>query len=335
MTTIIVGFLALIFIFFGFYTPQRFRGGVSGSFVATVDGESISLKEFNQAYEQRVQFFESMFQQSSPDKKAKFDRKLLEGFGLRRTVLNDLIQQKLLSSEAKKLNFKISDQELATRIRELPYFQKDKRFDHALYVKLLDANGLRPGKFEDQIRQGLVIERLQKILSNAVVASEQEIEQAYREEEEKRQFQYVAFSSGKDTKENKTQAEAFLKQWNSKDASKLAKSFKVELKETTGFSRTAQYIEGIGNLPEVVRAAFSQSEGFQVPKIYESSPRVFVVWNLKQTHPDMAKFSEKRNEVESRLLTKKHEEFLARWLELKRMKTKIRINEDLLKSMES
>src|SRR5689334_21479183 len=56
----IIAFIAFVFIFSGVFTPKATRGLHEGSVAGTVNGEPISLAEFNREYSRRMEFFKNL-----------------------------------------------------------------------------------------------------------------------------------------------------------------------------------------------------------------------------------------------------------------------------------
>ena len=213
---VIIGFIAFVFIFFGVFTPKMGGMGGSGS-AATVNGDPISLQEFAQSYEQRIRFYQSMM-------KGKADANLLRQLGLKKAVLDDLVRQKLLIQEASKMGFAVSDAEVAARIKALPYFQKDGRFDKDTYEKLLKANNQVPSRFEDMVRQDLLAQRVSDFMRNRVRVSDQELMQEFEASGDQRQVDYVLVSLDDAKKKISVSAQdidAFLKDKGNENAAKL------------------------------------------------------------------------------------------------------------------
>ncbi len=183
---IVIGAIAFVFIFFGVYSPRWGNMG-PGGYAALVNGEPVTLKEFYQTYEQRIKFFESMM-------KGQADRRMIESLGLKQVVLDDLVRQKLMLQEAKNLGLMVGDAEVAAKIRELPYFQKEGKFDREVYEKTLQANQLKPGKFEDTIREDLLTQKVSGFLKQRLRVSDKEIEDDFYTNGNQRQVDYVFLS---------------------------------------------------------------------------------------------------------------------------------------------
>jgi peptidyl-prolyl cis-trans isomerase D len=75
-------------------------------------------------------------------------------------VVDGLITKQLINNDIKKSQFKITDQQLSQYIIGMPDFQKDGKFSQELYDKVLQNNQLNPKKFEESIRNDLLIQQV-------------------------------------------------------------------------------------------------------------------------------------------------------------------------------
>src|SRR3990167_4288754 len=137
LLAIFIGLISVVFVFWGFY------GGfspLSNQEVATVNGESVSLKDFQSQYQQTVSIYQNIL-------KDKFTPETADRFNLKQLTLNQLIDQKLILQGAKSLGLQVTDAEIRDQLVETPYFQKNGKFDSELYKNILKANRLTPASF--------------------------------------------------------------------------------------------------------------------------------------------------------------------------------------------
>jgi peptidyl-prolyl cis-trans isomerase D len=93
-------------------------------------------------------------------------------------VLDDLISLKVKLYEADRLNLKATDREVEERIKQVPGFTPWP--GAAQYrARLLDA-GTTPAQFEQNLRDGIVEQKLRSFISAAAQVSPQEVEEEYR-----------------------------------------------------------------------------------------------------------------------------------------------------------
>src|SRR3989304_2304799 len=82
-------------------------------------------------------------------------------------ILDSLIDQALLAHDAEAQGYRLSDARLAQTIRELPYFQRDGRFDSAQYEATLRREGMNPHEFESRVREESLAMQVQAGLSES------------------------------------------------------------------------------------------------------------------------------------------------------------------------
>lgn len=162
---VILGLAVLPFLFWG---VESYRGGSEG-FVAIVEGEEISRREYEQAMRDHHERMRAMLG-------ANFDSAMLDTFEVRNSVLERLIQQRLLHREAMDNGFTVLDSQLAKTIREVPAFQRDNKFSKQQYEDLLRAQGLTPVIFESRVRQELLLQQLLDGYSEIVFAPKTVVE---------------------------------------------------------------------------------------------------------------------------------------------------------------
>ncbi len=136
--------IAIIFVMIFVYGAGKSSSkSGEGAVVAWVNGESISQREFQQILQYRLMQYQQMLG-------AQYDEKLISAFRIPESTLEELIKYKLLAQQANNRGFVVSDGELADKIRTLPYFQKDGKFDAEQYLKLPNR-GLEEGRMRREM----------------------------------------------------------------------------------------------------------------------------------------------------------------------------------------
>lgn len=162
----IMTFIFLIIIAgFLFSSFDGFSLGTSKS-VATVDGTPITTKEYQMALARQVEFFNQMMGGSG------LSQKQLEDMGIKQSVLNGLVQQKLILNTADQMGFVVSLPEVKAEIRNMPYFQTKNAFDVNLYRNALQANGYIPAQFEDLVSNDLKQKKIDELFNNTLISEE-------------------------------------------------------------------------------------------------------------------------------------------------------------------
>jgi len=145
--------MALAVLPFLFWGVESYRSNDGEGYVAIVDGEEIPRREYEQALRDHHERMRTMLGDN-------FDSAMLDSFEVRNSVLERLIQQRLLHREAVNNGFIVLDSQLVRTIRDIPAFQKDNKFSKQQYEDLLRNQGITPTVFESRVRQELLLQQL-------------------------------------------------------------------------------------------------------------------------------------------------------------------------------
>jgi peptidyl-prolyl cis-trans isomerase D len=154
---IAISILALIGVTFIFVGGANFAF-IGSNYAAKVDGIEIGLGQFEQSYRDELQ--------RNPQY-AQLPANLREQ--LRRNILEQLIQQRVVDNYLTDAGYQISDEQIAVLIQRTPDFQVDGRFDMETYRNLLAQNGYEPSDFERAQRVSLRRDQLQRAIRGSAV----------------------------------------------------------------------------------------------------------------------------------------------------------------------
>lgn len=160
---VIIAFVGTIFLVWG-------RGAVNptgSNVIATVDGEAIPFDEYKKAYFRTVDTYKKIL-------KDKYTDEMIEKMNLKRTVLNSLIEERIILSAASETGLMVSDEEVFDIISTMPAFQKDGKFNPEIYKKVLAANKYSPAVFERNLKEDIVKEKMRRLIKESVGYSEGE-----------------------------------------------------------------------------------------------------------------------------------------------------------------
>jgi peptidyl-prolyl cis-trans isomerase D len=155
-------------------------GEASPETVATVGDEAVSAGEVRQQL--------SEITQSNP-----ITDKRVEAFYAQQ-ILDRLVFQKALEYEAKRLGIRVSDQERADRIRQLlpTAYNGDAFIGYDRYSALVQERFQMPvGKFEELIRESLLMEKFRKLVTDGITASPDQLQQEFLYRNEKVKLDYA------------------------------------------------------------------------------------------------------------------------------------------------
>src|SRR6201998_304958 len=111
-----------------------------------------------------------------------------------RNILNQLVFQKEVEFEAKRIGISVSDQERADRIKQYvpTAFNGDTFVGLDAYAREVQSRfQLTVPVFEDLVRQGLIEEKFRKLITDGISASPAEIQEEFKYQNEKVKLDYV------------------------------------------------------------------------------------------------------------------------------------------------
>ncbi len=189
------GLIILVFIFWGIGSNTSNSG-----IVAKVNGEPITINEFQQAYNQMANEIKSVI----PD----LTEEQLKSFQLENRVLQNVIIRKLFLSEAKRIGLDVSAKELRDTLMALPFFHDESgKFSAELYEQRLKAFGQSSAVFENNLRLDLLPQKFQEVVTAGVFGDKNIAQKMFAFQGERRSMDYVLFPFETD-KQNVSDAEA-------------------------------------------------------------------------------------------------------------------------------
>lgn len=160
VSKIIFGLIGVSFVLSGVAGYMFVRTDTSA---AKVNGEEISqqvfLQQYNNEYQRLSEELGAQF--AAVADSPEFTNQL------RNEVLNRLINQELLRQYTKELKLGISDKQVELAIVSSPMFQNEGKFDNKIYQQMLATNGISADTYAAYVREGLVLEQLQRGIANS------------------------------------------------------------------------------------------------------------------------------------------------------------------------
>ncbi len=145
--------MALIVLPFAFWGIDRYNRSSGRDALATVNGEKINQQDFDFALRQQ----ESRMRDLMRD---KFDQSMFDKPEVKRSVLENLVNQRLLEMQARDQGLIVSDAQLAQVISNIEGFQEDGKFSKERYESALRSQGMSPQMFESRIRREMGVQEL-------------------------------------------------------------------------------------------------------------------------------------------------------------------------------
>ena len=181
--------LAFVFLYVPGFMDQTGGVGLPNDVIARVGDKEISLLEFQQIYTRQLQAYRL-------ESGGEISEELLRSLGIDRQILQQMIDGHAALTEAERLGLQVSDAEVRERILAFPAFQIDGQFiGEANYRQLLQQQRppVSPSQFEEEIRNEILVERLQAAVTGWVQVSDAEVADEHRRRNERVRVDIVAF----------------------------------------------------------------------------------------------------------------------------------------------
>jgi peptidyl-prolyl cis-trans isomerase D len=218
---IVIFFLFLIVVVFVlFYGGQKMREPGAEK-VAEVNGEAITQSEFGTQYQRLVEVYRNLL-------KKDLTPETLKNLKLKKTVLDELIDKRLLLQETRRLGLQVTDEELTNVIGRAPEFQIEGRFSKNRYLQVLSASRIAPGQFEDEQRERILVQKLHDVMQDAVHVSENEVRERYSFAQEKVSLHFIRLSAG-DFLSQASAPEEEIKKYYDRNKAALTEPLKVQI----------------------------------------------------------------------------------------------------------
>lgn len=186
--------LAIVAAFvFGFVFIDMGLGGAmrgkrdTSNFAARVNGETISYN----AYYRQLKNYEEMYRQMYGQ---QYTPEMAAMLKLPVQAMDSLIEQRLLTQEAKRLNLDATPEEVRKKLLTLPVFNPDGKFVGMEYYNRYVTGPLgyaSAADFEDDLARDIALGKMESFLQNSVVISAKSADTEYRRMNESAKIRYV------------------------------------------------------------------------------------------------------------------------------------------------
>ncbi|NNE37438.1 MAG: hypothetical protein HKN08_03965 [Gammaproteobacteria bacterium] len=198
---IAVLFIALLIIPFAFWGITSYFGSAANIEAANVNGESISLAEYQSSYQNIRRQFQNISPQLAEDNEF-----------IKQQTLDKLIDRILLQEIKQDLGLRVSNDQIRQAILEIPNFRNPEGFDTVAYNSFLLRSGMTAPMFEAEMRDDLSLEQLQTGLLQTTIATPHELRRLAAIESETRNIRYATieyddFKEGVDVTQAEIQAD--------------------------------------------------------------------------------------------------------------------------------
>ncbi len=216
-------FLAIIVVFIINFGPgsSGCQGTVGGSIAASVDGDAIRQAEYAMLLSRRL---DSM-RKSAMAANMELNEQLIERMGIRKQVIDQLIDKKLLAQEAARRGIVISDEDLLKYLED-SYGVKDVTPEqYKSWVERTFQTSVP--RFEDDVRDELGGQTLMRVISESVTVSDAELKRAYFREHDRAMVSFVRFEVKPDAETEPSAAQ--IDEVLAKESAAVSERYNTEL----------------------------------------------------------------------------------------------------------
>lgn len=303
---LIFGIIIVVFVFWGI---GNMSGGGSSRTLATVNGERVSVEDFNKVF------------QPTLDARRKTDPDIMENpeklKQLKRQVLAEVVKAVLCTQEAERLGIVLTPQELKMALSQFAVFQDASgAFSKDLYLRALAARGMEPGDFEKDYAQELLVNKFIRYVGLSAGVNEAEGKNLFAFTLEKRKAEYVLFEPAAYKAKAVVTDEDTLKEYEAdKESFRLPERVSLEFLRLTPAALAQKYKPTVAEAEKYYEEnseSFRQPDRFLSRHIFIPFPRPLQNLDEAARNEETAKVRSAMDKVAAELKAGKSFEELAR-----------------------
>jgi peptidyl-prolyl cis-trans isomerase D len=163
----------------------------SGQVVARIGAVSISAAEFDRRYKVELDRQQQQYQ-------GRLSPELIRALDMPRQVLDSMIERILRLEAAQRLKLKVSDEEVAAAVVAFPELQENGHFiGNEKYERFLRASGYTPERFEEDVREGLLIQKYSTLVKATILVPEKDVQREFSNRNDKASIEYIKIPAAK------------------------------------------------------------------------------------------------------------------------------------------
>ena len=173
--------VAFIWLYIPAFVDAPSAGVGPTGIVAEIEGRQITAADFRRVYFQRLN-------QIRASAGGEISEDLLRQLGIDQQILLQMIDQQATLAEAQRLGLSVTDAE----VRELLLTQFIGQANYDRWLRVQNPP-ITPDEYQESLRQSLLMDRLQTLLTDWITISDAELEEEYRHRNEKVRLGVVTF----------------------------------------------------------------------------------------------------------------------------------------------
>ena len=292
MIKFILGAIVLVFVFWG---VGSFDSGNAAK-VAVVNDRVITVEEYREAYNNLVEQMRRNFGDN-------LDDDMLKALNVRRQALDRLIDETLLLQEAEDLDFRVTDEELASAIRNIEAFQQAGVFDSRLYQNILGRLRMTPEQFEIAQKRAMLSAKVRDFVTRTVQVSDAELSSWYRWQNAQVDLAFVRFAPAAYSSVTVSEEEVKRRFEENPEAYKTEKMVKVRYLKIA----PEDFLSQVSVPPEELKKYYEENpEEFHQPKTVEAR---HILFKVSQEADEQTVEEKRKKAVEVLKMAKAGEDF--------------------------
>lgn len=114
-------------------------------------------------------------------------------------ILDNMVLQQALAIEAKKMGLEVSNMELRASLESIPWLYPGGRFVgmQAYQYTVRQQTGMSTAEFENEVRDGLLVQKISAVVSDGVEVTPGEVHSAFEQQNLRARIRYVVFDPSK------------------------------------------------------------------------------------------------------------------------------------------
>lgn len=168
---VVIWISTIAFVGAGFVGWGSYSFSSASNVAAVVGDRKISIDRLQREYARLYNMYNQLFNGALDDEQAK-------KIGIEEQALNTLISRALMLNYAIDLGLRVQESEILKTLTSMQEFQNNGVFDENIYKRLLADNQLRPKDFEEELKEGILLQKLSVLLEIPLTPLEMQTIQA-------------------------------------------------------------------------------------------------------------------------------------------------------------
>lgn len=178
-------FALFLIVPFGLFGVEQYLSRpVGGDTIANVGGQRIGQAELDQALRRQAELYRQQFGRN-------FDPAIMENPEIRRSVLDQLVAERLIDIGSQRAGVTVPDRQLAERIASEPALQVDGKFSKERYEAIAKQQGLTPIGLDERLRADFRQQQFRNSIAETAIVPRTTLDNFIRLSEQQREVSVV------------------------------------------------------------------------------------------------------------------------------------------------